>query len=94
VHSGPRCGAGDGVEFSRRSDQRDDGRGNDGRGILEECAVDYRYSTPSQIWPRANDSPIDCVRCSDETGVIGEGTHHRALVVMDEFWKRVLKKAE
>ena len=32
------------------------------------------------------------VRCSDETGVIGEGTHHRALVTMDEFCKRVLKK--
>lgn len=34
------------------------------------------------------------VRCSDEAGVIGEGTHERAIVGVDEFWKRVVEKKE
>ena len=32
------------------------------------------------------------VRCSDNEGLIGEGTHERAIVDFDKFWKRVLEK--
>lgn len=32
------------------------------------------------------------VRCSDDAGVIGEGTHGRAVIDLDRFWKRVLQK--
>ena len=32
------------------------------------------------------------VRCSDDAGVIGEGTHGRAVTDLDRFWKRVLQK--
>jgi fluoroacetyl-CoA thioesterase len=34
------------------------------------------------------------VRCSDEAGVIGEGTHERAIIDFDKFCKRVLKKKD
>jgi fluoroacetyl-CoA thioesterase len=34
------------------------------------------------------------VRCSDEAGVIGEGTHERAIVDCNKFLKRMLEKKE
>jgi len=34
------------------------------------------------------------VRCSDEAGLIGEGTHDRAIINFETFWRRVLKKKE
>lgn len=32
------------------------------------------------------------VRCSDEAGLISEGTHERSIVDFDTFWKRVMEK--
>jgi fluoroacetyl-CoA thioesterase len=34
------------------------------------------------------------VRCADDAGVISEGTHTRAVIEFDKFWKRVLEKKE
>lgn len=34
------------------------------------------------------------VRCSDEAGLIGEGTHERAIVDFEKFSKRVAEKRE
>lgn len=32
------------------------------------------------------------VRCADEVGLIGEGTHERAIVVSAKFLRRILAK--
>lgn len=34
------------------------------------------------------------VRCLDDAGLIGEGTHERAIVDLDKFWQRVADKIE
>jgi fluoroacetyl-CoA thioesterase len=34
------------------------------------------------------------VGCADDAGIISEGTHRRAIIDLDKFWKRVTEKKE